>query len=212
MSTAVAASTSRVPVEFLGLARQFRNAVAVEDRAVEAALDAIAEPLRDRLRRKPALRRETPLGALRQFAETVPATFSVGRSRVAYARTEFAISEHRITSSWLHDDSWCNDARERGLSVCSLTFAVTKGKLIRRWTPIATVSLHALARRIERNVERDHTALVRDLAVLVESDEASERVDAPSGGHWLGGVIRATTNTEEKRVKLRNVRTWLGVG
>jgi hypothetical protein len=100
----------------------------------------------------------------------VPSTFHVGRARVAVVRSEFAIREHRISTSWLNDDSWCNDSRERGLSVCELVFAVHKGKLVLRWIPIATVSLHALARRIERSAERDHAALTRDLAVLVESD------------------------------------------
>jgi hypothetical protein len=49
-------------------------------------------------------------------------------------------------------------------------FAVHKGALTVRWAPLACISLHALARRIERGLERDHAALTRDLAVLVESD------------------------------------------
>jgi hypothetical protein len=87
-------------------------------------------------------------------------------------------------------------------------FAVQKGKLIARWTPLACVSLHALARRVERGAERDHTALTRDLALLVESDSNTERVFTP-GGFWLGAVIEAMNDAERKGVKLRNVRTWL---
>jgi hypothetical protein len=210
MSAALVTTTSRVPVEFLGLARQFRNVVAAEDRVVDAALDVISQPLRERLRRKPSLRRETPMGCLRQFAESVPVTFAVGRPKVAYSRSEFAISENRITTSWIHDDAWNNEVREHGVSVCTLTFAVHRGKLVRRWTPLACISLHALGRRIERSAERDHIALTRDLALLVETDEASEQVRTAGGGCWVGAVIRATIDAEEKCLRrLRNVRTWL---
>jgi hypothetical protein len=107
-------TSSHVPMEFVGLARLFRNQVAAEDRLVDAALNALTPPLRERLRRKPALRPEQPMGVLRAWAETVPAAFRVGRARVAHVRTEFAIREHRISTSWLHDDDWKNDSRERG--------------------------------------------------------------------------------------------------
>ena len=69
-----------------------------------------------------------------------------------------------------------------------------KGTLTVRWVPIACISLHALARRIERSSERNHTTLVRDLALLVETDTASERVNTP-GGFWLGAVIEAMNDT-----------------
>jgi hypothetical protein len=147
------------------------------------------------------------MGVLRTWAATAPMGFRVGHVRAAVVRTEFAIREYRISTSWLHDDGWNNDFRERGLSVCELVLAAHKGKLVRRWVPLACVSLHALARRIERGRARDHAALTRDLAVLVDSDEGSEQVNT-EGGYWLGAVIEAH-DTEEKRVKLRNVRTWL---
>jgi hypothetical protein len=51
---------------------------------------------------------------------------------------------------------------------------VHKGTLTVRWVPIACISLHAPARRIERGAERGHAAPVRDLAVLVESDAGAK--------------------------------------
>jgi hypothetical protein len=51
-------------------------------------------------------------------------------------------------------------------------------------------------------------ALVAALAVLVETDESSERVNT-RGGLWLGGVVEAMNDHDGKGVKLRNVRTWL---
>ena len=145
------AASSHVGAEFIGLARVFRNVVQAEDHAVDRALNAIAAPLRERLRHHPKLRPEQPMGALRQWAETVPTVFLIGRPRVACVRTEFAICEHRISSSWLYKDEWNNDEQERGLSVCTFVFAVRKGKLTMRWTPVACVSLHALGRWFERS-------------------------------------------------------------
>jgi hypothetical protein len=61
------------------------------------------------------------------------------------------------------------------------------------WTPIANISLHALARRIERGAERDHAALVRDLSVLVQADEGSARVNTQRrllAGQCDGGAER----------------------
>jgi hypothetical protein len=53
-----------------------------------------------------------------------------------------------------------------------------------------------------------HATLVRDLAVLAESDEKSERVFTP-GGFWLGASTQAMNHLEDKGCTIRNVRTWL---
>jgi hypothetical protein len=78
--------------------------------------------------------------------------------------------------------------RGRGLSLCQLTFAVHKGELTMRWTPVACVSSHALGGWFEQSGRREHDALVAALAVLVETEH-----------HHQTGL------------KLRNVRTWLAV-
>jgi hypothetical protein len=71
--------------------------------------------------------------------------------------------------------------RERGVSIARVNFGVQKGNVVMQWTPQACVSLHALARRIERGSTRDHSALALDLAKLVQTDEKSERVDTLAG-------------------------------
>jgi hypothetical protein len=190
LDSATSSTSSHVPGEFIGLGRQFRNVVHAEDRAIDAAVDVIIAPLRERLRKHPRLRAETPLGVVRQWAQSVPSIFRIGHPRVAHHKTEFVIREHRILSSWLHNDEWNNDERERGVSVCEVTFGVRKRKLIARWSPIANISLHALARWFQRSGLRDHAALIEALAVLVETDESSDRVPT-SGGFWRGGVTEA---------------------
>jgi hypothetical protein len=104
MLDSAAIASSHVGAEFIGLARVFRNVVQAEDRAADAVLNAIARPLKERLRRHPKLRPEHPMGVLRQYAASMPTTLRIGPAHVACVRTEFAISEHRISSSWLHHD------------------------------------------------------------------------------------------------------------
>ena len=117
-----------------------------------------------------------------------------------------AISEMRIAVSWLRHDKWDEDHKEQGLSLCRFTLVGMDGKLHLRWLPLANISLHALARRIERGREHDHATLLRDLTVLADAGEEGERVNTPDG-FWLGGTVDAEDTG--RAVRLRNIRTWL---
>jgi hypothetical protein len=59
------ATVSRVPAEFTGQARVFRDQVRAVDLAMYAALAMITEPLRARLGRHPKLRNEMVAGTAR---------------------------------------------------------------------------------------------------------------------------------------------------
>jgi hypothetical protein len=178
-------SAPGVPVEFVGLARVFRSQVKLVD---------------------VKLRREMIAGAEQLYRTTIPQEFRIGAVEAAKNRTEFAISEMRIAISRLRHDKWDEDHEEPGLSLCRFTVVVMDGKLHLRWLPLANISLHALARRIERGHEHDHATLVRGLAVLTDAGEEGERVNTP-GGFWLGGTVDADGTGHA--VRLRNVRTWL---
>lgn len=200
---------ARVGAEFLGLARRFRDGVRVEDHAFDAAVAAITKPLRARLMRHPKLRHEHIASVDRLYRLTIPSTFRVGELTIVKDRVQFAVSERRICVSWLRDDAWgSNSHREVGVAVCRFSLSVVSGKLREDWQPGINISLHALARRIERGVDRSHAALVRDLSALAAAgDEDGERVDTPPDGFWLGGMINALDG--KRPVRLRHVRTWL---
>jgi hypothetical protein len=84
-------------------------------------------------------------------------------------------------------------------------------RFVETWEPVAKVSMHALGRFFERSGMRDHDALVAALAGLVGASAEMERVPA-AGGVWLGDVVRATHNGQDKgSCLIRNVRTWLAV-
>jgi hypothetical protein len=200
-----------VPAEHLGQARVFRDSVRAVDRLVDAALAVIAKPLRQRLARHPALRSETPMGVLRTWAQTVPADFRLAPSRVMHARTEFAITELRVSGSWIRDQAWGDDAgREYGLAICSLVFSVHRGELIHQWRPVVNVSLHSLGRWFERGHPcREPAALLADLTTLAQAGANGGEVHCPPRGIWKGGMIEAFDDVRRQGVKLRNVRTWV---
>jgi hypothetical protein len=182
-----------VSAEARGLGRVFRQRVVEIDAAFQAALAPILDPLRARLRHHPKLRASQVADAERLYVRTIPAMFRIGGITGAKTRTAFAVTENRITSSWLYADDWNSpDHREHGLSVAKFVLAAKDGTLMTGWTSIAAVSPHAIARWHERSGRRDHAALVRDLAVLADPTE-TEATPTPSGGRWLGRWSRRRT-------------------
>ena len=63
---------------------------------------------------------------------------------------------------------------------------------------LATVGLHALARRVQRGSLPGLTAILADLQTLAESYHRilqgpnAFRVEVPSGGAWIGVVMRSS--------------------
>ena len=90
-------------------------------------------------------------------------------TRVIKARTEFVIAGYRITVSWLHSDRWDNGERARRLGLPVGGGRAQRQAVRADWRPIAVVSLHALARRVERGSDRSHAALTLDLAALLDA-------------------------------------------
>jgi hypothetical protein len=60
--------------------------------------------------------------------------------------------------------------------VASCAVALVNGRLTVRWTPYATVSMHAPGRWFERTSIRDHAMLVRDLAILALAPDEGDHV------------------------------------
>jgi hypothetical protein len=197
----------RVPAEFVGKARVFRAEVKLVDVAMDRALDLICKPLNARLKRHPRLRAEMLADVARQYERLIPSQFRIGPIEGTKHKGEFAIVERRLCVSWLTHDDWvAPEMREPGLSICRFTFSVHQGRLRQHWTPLANVSLHALARHEERRHDRSQAALRHDLALLADAGEDGEKVPTP-GGFWLGSVITAGDNG--RMIKMRSVRTWL---
>jgi hypothetical protein len=195
----------RVGAEWRGLARVYRDRVKVEDLAFERTSSTIASALRTRLKRHPRLRHEQMAGAVRNWRCGIPTTFRLGNLTTTLDRDEFAIAEPRLGVTWLHDDAWEDDEHEQGIAVMRYRLALAKGKLRAHWQAVALVSLHAIARRIERGADRSHAALTADLARLLDADPCADMV-AASDGFWVGAVQEMEGREGVSRI--RSVRTW----
>jgi hypothetical protein len=169
-------------------------------------LEQITTPLRLRLRRHPSLRLEQVAAVARNYPLLIPAQYRIGLVEAARHKVTFGISELRVTSSRLTNGNWDTPEPEPGLSVCRFHFIVRNGKMTERWLPVANVSLHGLARRIERGRDRSPEAVLADIEVLATA--SGGEVETPrSEGCWLGEVV--TARIDGRPVELMNVRTWI---
>ena len=187
-------NATRVPAEFIGLARAFRSEVRAVDIQMDKALHEVCKPLRERLKRKPTLRAAQLPDFARSYRQSLPARFRIGKVTAARDRVEFGLSETRLCVSWLVDDAWNNpDAREPGVTLCKFALYVRRG---------------ALGRRFERGHDRSHEALTRDLALLADAGDDAERVNT-SHGFWLGAMTNANNTGTGGVTRIRNIRTWI---
>jgi hypothetical protein len=146
--------------------------------------------------------------AVRLYGSTVPTTFRIGAVTIDPDRATFSIGETRISCSWINNETWADpDYREQGLSVCRFTLSLRDGRLCERWTPLAHISLHALARRYERG-GADRAAILVDLADLTVPDDPSAGQIATADGTWLGDSVQ-TGVAGGGTARAINVRTWV---
>jgi hypothetical protein len=107
----------------------------------------------------------------------------------------------------MRDTGWVDVYDEQGVAVTRVEVKQEGRKLHQRWGPYALVSLHGLARWFERSSHRDHSLLVRDLALLVEAPPERDAVRTPDG-FWLGEV-RPMKSAKDRTQGIRSVRTFV---
>ena len=90
-------ASTRVGSEWIGKARAFRSEVKAVDTATDRALDVICKPLRERLKRKPTLRRETLPEIARRYDQLAPAQFRIGKVEGARHKGELRDDRARLT-------------------------------------------------------------------------------------------------------------------
>jgi len=84
--------------------------------------------------------------------------FSADRTKSA-----LAITEIRLRPAKSADPTW-DGATELGLAVVAHTLHIGDGKMTVVPDPVAVISLHALARRIQRGFRQDDAAVLEDIA------------------------------------------------
>lgn len=185
-----AALPPRVPVEFVGLARQLRRRVVDEERRFVDEVERLVAPLRPRGRFTPvarqvvlemlglAWRRRSPLGRLRLV--------------VNYARPRLDIVDLRLADARVY--GWSGDD-EPALAVVLHHVGIAPPAPTRESvTMIAALGLHALARRFQRGADRSDAAVLADLVELaLRAPDAvaagGEFEVATPNGRWVGATI-----------------------
>ncbi len=201
------AGERRVPSEFVGRARQFRQTVLAADTAIAAGLSGLLQPLQERLSRKPTLRPARILGFVRRWPGVVPDRWCLARN-ASIDKNALAITEIRIAASHLRNSAWGGQEWEHGVSIARLEFSTAGGELRLTVTPVASVSLHALARRYQRSPQRDDAHLIRDLKALARQPPA-DRVTTDTGC-WHGRVVASRQEVDGAPLPLLAIRTFIG--
>ena len=155
-----------VPLEYKGLARLFRQRVETAERNYDDALVAkVIEPLRQRLARKPTLRREAVADITRTLAE-LNNEWRISSVVEILKRGHLRITEHVIGAAHNKEDHW--DEWDRSIGIIRVV-VTTEGGVKVATDPIATVSGHAIARYYERTTSRDDAKLLADIGTILDA-------------------------------------------
>jgi hypothetical protein len=185
--------SGRVPMEFVGLARQFRSRLAEAHAFYEPAADRLMVPFRPRPGFTPMPRR--PM--LRALAENWRALPSSGRLRLVIRDEpgDLEIAERRVRPSVVSAPAWAAD--EPAVAVALRSIIVRPPFFTDDSVTMGVVGLHALARRYERGPIRDDIGVLSDLYFLARGAPAAVAsggefmIEALDGGRWIGAVAGA---------------------
>jgi hypothetical protein len=202
-------TTSRVPVEFIGRARDLRRRLG-DSALYRGAVDALVAPILARAKRHPVPRPETLVEAARAWRDRVPAA---GRLTLdlRLARRSLTVHELRAVTGSLRMIDWGEDADlEPGIATCTIDF-LARSHLVKLDTQIlAIASLHALARRLQRGRDTADAAVMEEMRALAAASSGpvdTEARVAGSGGEWVGD--RRAVRRHGEVVRILCVRTFL---
>ena len=187
---------TRVPVEVMRQARYFRDGLMSVSLDCGGKMNAIVAPLLARWRRSPIPRPETLLDAARAW-RALP-EFGRLDLTITTGKRALCVQELRVSASDFRARDWTVD--EPGLSVLGVVLEVAAHRCVFDILSLATVSLHALARRYQRGFAITDAAIMHDLHMLAKAhaelgsaDAATEfEVVVPGGGRWVGNLIDVT--------------------
>jgi hypothetical protein len=181
-----------VSAEYAGKARLLRARIGAEDDAVGRSVMAIMAPLARRRQKSRTFRSADLVDAERQF-RALP---SAGRLSLKIDRTKtgLRIEELRCAAGKIRFAEWSSGAADPDIGIMRIALEATS------WGPafvagdlIASLSLHALARRFQRGFRTDDESILSELrsmalchADIVETP--GQFAIAGDGGTWVGEI------------------------
>jgi hypothetical protein len=208
-----------VPREYVGLARQFLRDCEAEHTIAADMFKQISKPVFDRLIRYP--QRKLRDGDLRNFArqwKTTPDRFRlIFQTRLDVRGCAGRIAEVRLQTAKLSFPEWNESVEEPSITITMHCLKVPlKGRNPAISRCVATISLHALARRFQRGKDKSHEAICEDFLALFlaniadyETFPTDENFSIPTAdGAWLGLTCEVDTE-DQKSHRQFVVRTFM---
>jgi hypothetical protein len=194
------------------MARRLLYDVLAEDRAGVPIMVSIKRALGQRLRRKPTIRSEMCI-ELARIWQTMPSTWRIGELSIKHPPKGFAITEARWCCGTNQFNSWNDSDTEPGIAAVLIQISAGAHTTASfQVTPVCILSLHALARRFQRGVDRRLAAVRHDLDTLVDlipKCQDDTKMFAVPGGAWVGDLSNTLlSEAPERRVAVWHVRTF----
>jgi hypothetical protein len=204
----------RLPREYVGQARLLLNWVRQEGLQYKAAVDRIWYPLKARHKAHGKVRHELLVGALLAWQRDVPAFGRLGDVHHELRGYSLNVGEFRLLSGELRFDHWTDNAKEGSLAVELVSMSINRKACHLRSETLIVLSLHALARRYERCLQRDLDDVFADIKMIVRRHEAlltQTYFTLPcQEGHWRGEVVRADFEGKAPAKRVLAIRTYIG--
>jgi hypothetical protein len=209
-----------VPAEFTGMARAFRRSLEAEDSLAAATIETICGSVCARYRRGDRVGRLLNLqNALREWREAVPTRGRIAlETRLNEHTKRLQITELRARPAVFTRSEWSGEM-EPSILVVVVGMSARPKRFSATHATLAAISLHALARRYQRARDTSDAALLHDLRVLAEhqdalltgGEEATFRVSCPGGGTWVGVIKSLQLSPNDETLTLL-ARTYLSPG
>jgi hypothetical protein len=212
------ASAGPVGAEYFGKARDLRSRIVAEDSEYDLLVVQLIEPVHDRLRRFPhrSLRPQMLIDLIAHWRYMPCRNWRIDLdAKLDKARA--SLIEHRLVAGVTRrkdDPAWVGI--EEDLAVIRVELLVDRNRAHLESHSVATFSLHAIARRLQRAQDGSIEALMHDIALAIDAASgdaltagAGYRIRTHAdGGGWRGRVIHQTGADKVERNVL-SIRTWL---
>ena len=202
-------SDRRIPSEYLGKARSFRNKIIAADREFVAMHTRVFNELERRIQHKPSFRASTCTDLLRAWRACRP--FGYLPDLVAdldFSKHQITIRDLRLIASMERNADWKEGYLEDSIAVTEFRLVgkskkTPEGALCSlRWhlNMVASFSLHALARYYQRAIRPSDDALISSMYATTLAPPSIMRKDRDdmfmpfaipfeaAEGHWFGEV------------------------
>ena len=214
-------TVARVPFEFRGRGRCFREQIADADDLAVRTMAHVFTPLAVRADRSAIPRPELLQDAARDWRQEMP-TVGLLDSNIQRSRRELHIREVRVGAGTLSHATRDKETSEPVVAILLVDLHVAPGICRLMVDTAVLLSLHALGRWYQRALDNSEVALLSDLARLAAAYGRILTIHAATGnpgflcpatgGQWAGSITQRLSEATGRQERVLDVRTFLPEG